>query len=201
MNFFYLISMPLVGAVIGWLTNWVAVKLIFRPYRPVNLLGYKIQGVVPKRRSELARSIGQVVERELVSVDDLVEAVKSREIVDQISAAVAVSIRGRIMDRLPALVPLSIKRIISDVITDQVREEISTVIYDAFDRFSGVMRENVKFQSIVEARINNFSLERLEKMIVSVSARELKHIEILGGVLGFLIGLMQAIIFCFFNGL
>ncbi|MHB8917959.1 MAG: DUF445 family protein, partial [Desulfocucumaceae bacterium] len=77
----------------------------------------------------------------------------------------------------------------------------STVIYDAFDRFSGVMRENVKFQSIVEARINNFSLERLEKMIVSVSARELKHIEILGGVLGFLIGLVQAVIFYLFNGL
>lgn len=201
LNFFYLVSLPLVGAAIGWLTNWVAVKLIFRPYRPVNLLGYKIQGVVPKRRSELARSIGQVVERELVSVDDLVEAVKSREIVDKISAAVAVSIRGRIMDRLPALVPLSVKRIISDVITDQVREEIPTVIYDAFDRFTGVMRENVKFQSIVEARINNFSLERLEQMIVSVSARELKHIEILGGVLGFLIGLVQAIIFFFFNGL
>lgn len=192
MNFFYLISMPLIGAAIGWVTNWLAVKLIFRPHRPVNLLGYKIQGVIPKRRAELARSIGQVVERELVSVDDLIRAVRSGETMERISAAAAVTIRGRIMDRLPVFIPQSVKRVISDIITDQVRSEIPSVIEEMFERLSAMMKEKISFQSMVEERINDFSLDRLEQMVLSVSARELRHIEILGGVLGFLIGLAQA---------
>ncbi|MFZ5633302.1 MAG: DUF445 domain-containing protein [Bacillota bacterium] len=184
--------MPLIGAAIGWLTNWLAVRLLFRPYRPVNLLGYKIQGVIPKRRAELARSIGQVVEKELISVDDLIEAVRSRETMERISAAAAVSIRARIMDRLPAFIPLSIRRAISEVITDQVQSEIPTVITGMFERFSAMVKDTVSFQSIVEERINEFSMDRIEQMVLTVSARELRHIEILGGVLGFLIGLVQA---------
>ncbi|MCL6611944.1 MAG: DUF445 family protein [Peptococcaceae bacterium] len=192
MKALYLASLPLIGAVIGWLTNWVAVKLIFRPHRPVTILGYSIQGVVPKRRAELARSIGQVVERELISVDDLIGAVRSRETMDRISAAAAVSIKNRIMDRLPAFVPLSVKKAVSSVITDQIRMEIPAVITEMFDRFGVLMKEKVNFQSMVEEKVNNFSLDRLEQIILSVSARELKHIELLGGVLGFLIGLVQA---------
>jgi len=188
----YLLSMPVIGAAIGWLTNWVAVKLIFRPHRPVTFLGYCIQGVVPKRRAELARSIGRVVERELVSVDDLLEAVRSRETVDRIAAAAAESIRGRIAERLPAFVPQPVKKALSEVITVQIQAEIPAVITETFDRFGGLIREKVDFQSIVEERVNSFSLDRLEQVILSVSARELRHIEILGGMLGFLIGLIQA---------
>ncbi|MCL6479653.1 MAG: DUF445 family protein [Peptococcaceae bacterium] len=184
--------MPLIGAAIGWLTNWLAVRLLFRPYRPVSLIGYTVQGVIPKRRAELARSIGQVVEKELISVDDLIEAVKSPEAMEKISAAAAVSIKARIMDRLPAFIPLSIRRAISGVITDQVQSEIPNVISGMFERFSAMVKDTVSFQSVVEDRINEFSLEKLEQMVLAVSARELRHIEILGGVLGFIIGLVQA---------
>ena len=66
------ICMPVVGALIGWITNRLAVMLIFRPYKPVRLLGYTFQGVVPKRRLELAEKIGAVIEKELLSMEDLV---------------------------------------------------------------------------------------------------------------------------------
>ncbi len=165
---------------------------MFRPHKPVKLLGYTIQGIVPKRRSELARSIGQVVERELISADDLVEAVKSEEILKKITDTAVVSIRAKIMDRLPVFIPLSIKKVISDIIADQVRKEIPSLMAELLDRFGAAARESISFHSLVEDRINSFSLERLEQIIFSVSARELKHIEMLGGVLGFLIGVVQA---------
>lgn len=188
------ISMPLIGAIIGWLTNWLAVRLLFRPYSPVKLPGYVIQGVIPKRRAELARSIGQVVEKELISVDDLIAAAQSPETVARISAAAADSIKARIMERLPAFIPLSIKKAVSDVITDQVQSEIPAVVTGLFSRLSAVAKDTINFQSMVEDRINSFSMERIEKMVYAVSASELRHIEILGGALGFFIGLVQATI-------
>ncbi len=194
MEAFYLAGLPLVGAAIGWLTNRVAVILIFRPHRPVNLMGYAIQGVVPKRRSDLARIIGQVVERELISVNDLAGAVGSAEVMDRIEAAVAVSIRDRIMDRLPAFLPAAVRRTVSDLATDRIRSEIRAVTTDLIDRIGALIKEKVDFRSIVEERVNSFSPERLEQIVLSVSARELRHIEVIGGVLGFAIGLIQSVL-------
>ncbi|MHB8156781.1 MAG: DUF445 domain-containing protein [Desulfocucumaceae bacterium] len=191
MDALYLISLPLIGAVIGWLTNWVAVKMLFRPQRAIFILGYALQGVVPKRREELARIIGEVVEKELLSLDDLIESVKSGEAMDRISVAVARSIKARIMDRLPVFVPLAIKRTVSEIITDQIQKDIPGVLEEFLVRFRVMLQETVSFQSIVEEKVNNFSLDRLEQVVQSVTAKELKHIEILGGVLGFLIGLIQ----------
>ena len=66
------------------------------------------------------------------------------------------------------------------------------MVEELSERVGVTIREAVDFRSIVESRVNAFSLERLEQVILSVSSRELRHIEILGGVLGFLIGLIQA---------
>ena len=44
---------PLFGAAIGWLTNYVAIKLLFKPHRRVEIFGLNIQGVIPKRRKEI----------------------------------------------------------------------------------------------------------------------------------------------------
>jgi len=191
LDILYYASLPLIGAAIGWITNWVAVKLLFRPQRPVSILGYTLQGVVPKRRDELARSIGEVVENELLSVDDLIEAVKCGDTMDRIAGAVSRAIRARIMDRIPAFVPVSVKRTVSDIITDQLRKDIPAVLEESLARFGSTVRETVSLKAIVEEKVKKFSLDRLEQVVLSVSARELKHIEILGGVLGFLIGLAQ----------
>ncbi|MFZ5650021.1 MAG: DUF445 domain-containing protein [Bacillota bacterium] len=199
-NTFYFISLPLIGAVIGWVTNWVAVRMLFRPHRPVNVLGYVVQGVIPKRRAELARSIGQVVEKELISIEDLINAARSREIMEKISEAVAVSIKARIMDRMPVFVPLSVKRAVSDIITDQIKKDIPSMVGESLGRLGDLARQNISFQVMVEERVNGFSLQRLEQVVLAVSARELKHIEVLGGMLGFLIGLIQAAIIHFTGG-
>ena len=39
---------------IGWITNYIAIKMLFRPYKEMNFLFFKIQGLIPKRRSEIA---------------------------------------------------------------------------------------------------------------------------------------------------
>lgn len=191
MDILYYVSVPLIGAAIGWVTNRVAVKLLFRPQRPVRILGYTLQGVVPKRRDELARSIGEIVENELLSVDDLVEAVKCGDTMDRIAGAVSRAIRARITDRIPAFVPVPVKRTVSDIITDQLREDIPAVLEESLTRLHVTVKETVSLKAIVEEKVNSFSLDRLEQVVLSVSARELKIIEILGGVLGFLIGLAQ----------
>ncbi len=192
MNVAQLVLMPLVGALIGWLTNWIAVKLIFRPYLPVNILGYKLQGVVPKRRQELAISIGEVIEKELLSADDLLGFMKSGEVLCGIEETLSQALRVRVLDRLPAFIPLSIKNAISDTIAEQMHRHLPSLIMEMTEKYGERFKEQFKIGEMVEAKVNSFPLERLEQIILSISSRELKHIEVLGGVLGFIIGLVQA---------
>jgi uncharacterized membrane protein YheB (UPF0754 family) len=67
---FLFIVTPLVGAVIGFLTNVVAIKMLFRPHREIRIFGVRLPftpGILPRQRHRLAQSIGGMVERELLT--------------------------------------------------------------------------------------------------------------------------------------
>ena len=70
---------PTVGALIGYMTNVLAIWMIFNPKRPVNLLLFKWQGLVPKSRERIADNLATTVERELVNAE-LIKAYLTEEI-------------------------------------------------------------------------------------------------------------------------
>ncbi|NPV27094.1 MAG: DUF445 family protein [Firmicutes bacterium] len=51
------IAIPLISALIGWLTNVIAIRLLFRPVEPIKLplLNYELQGLIPRRQAEIAK--------------------------------------------------------------------------------------------------------------------------------------------------
>lgn len=72
-----IISGPLIGAVIGYITNYIAVKMLFRPYKEKRIGKIKIPftpGIIPKRQSELAKAVGQAVGKNLFTENDLINA-------------------------------------------------------------------------------------------------------------------------------
>ena len=73
--------LPLVwGGVIGYLTNALAIRMLFRPLTRKYLLGIPVPltpGIIPRRRGELARSIGRMVSRDLLSAETLRERLQS----------------------------------------------------------------------------------------------------------------------------
>lgn len=63
-NVLIIITMIVIGAVIGGVTNSLAIKMLFRPYEPINLGKWKLPftpGLIPKRREELASQLGKMV--------------------------------------------------------------------------------------------------------------------------------------------
>ncbi|HCX79706.1 MAG TPA: DUF445 domain-containing protein, partial [Firmicutes bacterium] len=66
MPVYYFILFPLLGGAIGWVTNYLAIKFLFRPRKPWRIGPLVIQGVIPRRRKDLAAAVGQVVATELL---------------------------------------------------------------------------------------------------------------------------------------
>lgn len=70
MNWQQLVTSALVGAVIGYITNWTAIKMLFRPLDAKRVLGVRLPftpGVIPKEKTRLAESIGNTVSKHLLT--------------------------------------------------------------------------------------------------------------------------------------
>lgn len=83
---------PVIGAVIGYFTNLIAVKMLFYPLKPVKLFGKTLPftpGVIPKGRPRLAKAIGRVVSENLVTKEDLESKILSEEVLKSITSAIS----------------------------------------------------------------------------------------------------------------
>ena len=74
--------MVFVGTLIGWFTNYLAIKLLFRPYKEVNLLFFKIQGLIPKNRDRISENLAETIEKELISVEHITAKLKDSNIIN-----------------------------------------------------------------------------------------------------------------------
>ena len=72
MKFLQVLLVVAISGLIGYVTNVLAIKSLFRPIRPVKVGPFSIQGLIPKRRFDVAQSIGSMVASELLIQDDLV---------------------------------------------------------------------------------------------------------------------------------
>jgi uncharacterized membrane protein YheB (UPF0754 family) len=195
------LSIPLIGAIIGWITNVLAIKLLFRPYEPIKLplLNYSIQGLIPKRKAEIAQSIGQVIEEELISIDDILQLLKTSKFLDKTVGVLSPILKQTILHRIPHFIPNTIKEIIASLITDVLASELPGLLEQFRIDISSELKQSFSFAEIIQQKINDMDWTSLEHIILSIAKRELRHIEILGGVLGFMIGLVQLIISFYLN--
>jgi uncharacterized membrane protein YheB (UPF0754 family) len=71
---FYIVFMMIVGAVIGGVTNELAIQMLFRPYHPIYIAGKRLPftpGLIPKRREELAEQMGRMVVEHLLTPEGI----------------------------------------------------------------------------------------------------------------------------------
>ncbi len=188
-----------VCALIGWYTNRLAIKLIFRPVNPVRIpvVNLTIQGLVPRRKEEIGARLGEIIDRELVSFTEMLERYVSDESISQIKEGVIKSIMETASAKIPlvfAAMEKAVEKYLRDFFDGEgdrlLRNQITALVEDAPGK--------VSLSSVVAEKVNGFDMKQLERIIISVAADELRHIEQLGAVLGFLIGLLQVLILLIF---
>ena len=81
---------PAAGAVIGYFTNWLAIKMLFRPHNEVKICGLRVPftpGLIPKEKARIAQSLGDTVGNYLLTGEVLAEAVAKPEITEAVKEA------------------------------------------------------------------------------------------------------------------
>ncbi|GAB1269901.1 DUF445 family protein [Aurantivibrio infirmus] len=187
-------SLPLITALIGWVTNYIAIKMLFHPRKPIKCLFFDVQGILPRRQPDIAVQLGKIVADDLLSSDDLVLRLtnqRSREIyeeyINQQSETFIrdklrrVGVVSRLLLRSQTLAKIKL------AFADELMEQLPSLV----ERLTLADSGSLDVQQLVEEKVRNFSSDRLEKILYDILAKEFRFIEILGAVLGFVIGSLQ----------
>ena len=190
----WLWTLPVVGAVVGWGTNCLAVRMLFRPRRPIRFLGLTLVGLIPKRRRALAAKVASTVERELVRTSDIHEMLRDPELLRAAEAEIDLRVReflARKMDDLPTLALVMLPADLEDRLRRSIVKHVMESLPEISRNVGEKLGDRLNVRALVEERMNSFEDEHLEEIALEIARRELHAIEILGALVGGLIGGLQ----------
>lgn len=194
---------PLLCAFIGWFTNYLAIKMLFHPRNPKRILGWTLQGLFPKRQAELADLLGEVVEKELVNHEDIQRVIQDpafqRRIRSLVDTYVSRFLQKKLSSVHPLLASLLQGRKVMEKIKDLVVDEVERFIPDMLAKAAHELETRFEFSTIVRDKIAGFSIEKLENVLFRLMKREFRFIEVVGGLLGLLVGTVQSVYFFFLS--
>jgi uncharacterized membrane protein YheB (UPF0754 family) len=181
-------------AFIGWITNFIAIKMLFHPRRPVQVGSLTVQGIFPKRQKALAMNLAAVIEGELLSHDDIRQAMQRPEFGARLKERILEGFSEFLTTRLGSLNPM-IAMFLDGPMMEKIKalldKELDRIVPGLLETATGELQNSLDFRALIQEKI----MERLEILLMSIMAREFRFIEVVGAVLGAGIGLIQGLLF------
>lgn len=136
---------PLIGMVIGYFTNYIAVKMLFRPREEKYFFGHKLPftpGAIPKGKARLAKSAGTVVSETLLTGNDISEKLLSDDMEEDVIDSIMSGLKETIGNTLDAALGDENKQAIVNgaeaAITDKVIAAIKDYDYETLIKVQGM---------------------------------------------------------------
>ncbi|MGB0344376.1 MAG: DUF445 domain-containing protein, partial [Coraliomargarita sp.] len=177
-----LLATPLITAAIGWLTNWVAIQMLFHPRKPVHLPFFKWQGLIPRRQAQLAAQTAGIIEREILQQHSILKEIRRIDLGPHLEKAAHTLVWQRIGPQLQALPLLggfineSVLAKFEVIAAGAIKEEAAPLM----EKVAADFEASVDLKEMIEKNIVAFDLERLEAIVNEVARKEFRTIERLG---------------------
>lgn len=201
MSYWFLLF-PVISAFIGWVTNWVAIKMLFHPKNPKKILGISFHGIFPKRQQKFAEKLGKLVSDEFLSFDDIEAKISNPENLKQIMPIIETHIddflRNKLKDEMPVISMFIGDKTIGNLKT-MFMKEIETLLPIVMKQYAANLKTELDLEQIVITKVAAFSSDKLEEVLYQIMSKEFRFVEIIGAVIGFLIGSLQVVLTYFIS--
>lgn len=130
MEFIHYIAGPVIGAIIGYITNYIAIKMLFRPLEPKYLFGKQLPftpGIIPRRKAQFAEALGRAVFDKFFNWDDLEVVFKSDEFADRVANEIVKELRS---DKKISDLKQTVSMRTADAIEQLIKEKVKGVFGD-----------------------------------------------------------------------
>ena len=189
--------MPAFGLVVGWSTDWLALKMIFRPKRPVRILGLEIQGLFLKRRREVAADYGKLIADEVITAHKVIEAIVTGPLSDRVFALVARQVQAA-LDRSAGPARPLVAVTIGTARYQQLKKTISAKVIERLPEtmryVEDYARETMDVQNLLVQKMQELDEQQFEALIRPAFEQDEWILITVGAVLGFVMGEAQALV-------
>jgi len=188
--------LPLFGAVNGWLTDWLALKLIFHPKRPVGIGPLRWQGLFLARREEVAADYAALIARELLTPHRIFEALLHGPLSDRVFAMTQRHVQRLVDSQAGAARPLvvlavggtryrELKREVADKVMARLPETLAHV--------EDYAEHALDIRNLVTTKMRELTDEEFEQLIRPAFQADEWILITVGAVLGFGLGELQVL--------
>jgi uncharacterized membrane protein YheB (UPF0754 family) len=188
------ILLVLISGFIGWVTNWIAIKMLFHPREPIKLFGLTIQGIFPKNQSQFAQKLGKLVSGEFLSFSDIEQKISEPGNIQKMMPLIEQHVDTFLNKRLSEQLPM-ISMFLGDKTIAKLKatfmQEIEAILPAVMRSYAGELRTDLDLEGIITEKVSRFSSERLEELLYQIMAKEFRFVEWVGAFIGLLIGLIQ----------
>jgi Uncharacterized protein conserved in bacteria len=163
---FQLGSLIVFATVHGYVGAWLAVRMLFRPRKPVKLFGITIfpQGMIPRHRERLATAIGKAVGEELVSQETILEELFEKDFLRKKIRSVVTSYTEEFLSRdYPSLIEA-----LPSNLREPILDAISSIQLKIAAHIQNVLKSEETVESVtafVERRVDEFLSGRVSEII------------------------------------
>lgn len=193
----WLALIPIISAFIGWFTNWIAIKMLFHPKEPKKILGITFHGIFPKRQQQFAEKLGKLVSEELLSYKEIEQKITSPENINKLMPFVETKVDEFLRVKLSDTFPV-ISMFIGENTIQQLKgifmEELKIIFPQVINNHMKHLESQLNLEDIVSKKVAGFSSDKLESILNQIMSKEFRFVEIIGGILGFIIGIIQVLI-------
>lgn len=196
-----IIMMPIISALIGWGTNWLALKMTFGPMEYVGVRPFGWQGIIPAKAEKMAGKTVDLLTAHLIDVRELFSRIDHGKVLEEMGPALKGLARELIdsgmkehMSLVWRLMPGMAKERLYKQAEAQLPAAVKGVMDAMHDDLTGIfdIRQMVVSHIAADKRI-------LNRLFLECGEQEFRFIERSGLYFGFLFGLLQAAIWCYWQ--
>ncbi|WP_148281528.1 DUF445 domain-containing protein [Tsukamurella sp. 1534] len=193
--------MPVIAALIGWGTKLVAIRMMFRPqkFKGIGKIGW--QGIIPRRAPQMVEILCDTLTGRLISSREIAEKIDGAEVAALVERPVRTEV-GRITREVMAEYQPTLWNVLPPVAQDLIVERVQDASPDVVVRITESLAENIDDVFDLQAMVTEEFLadpDTLESMFLDVGRREFAFIRRSGLVFGFMIGLVQLVVWALFH--
>jgi len=190
--------MPAFGALVGWFTDWLALKMIFNPKQPTRYLGLvEWQGLFLKRRREVAAQYGRLIAQEVVTPSNVFEAVLTGPLSDRLYEMIHKHVQRMVDEQAGIARPLVVFAIGSakyQALKKRVTDELMKRLPETLRHLEPYARDAMDLERTLVSKLQQLTPEEFESLLRPAFQQDEWILIAVGAVLGFVVGELQVLL-------
>jgi len=195
-----LFLIPIASAFSCWLVIKIFFSILFRPHQPRSILGFQVQGILPKKQSSIAAKAGKIVAEQFFSLKTIEEKISDPSVLQKIMPLIEEHIDDFLRNKLKKEMPF-IGMFVGDKTVGSLKKvfmtELETLFPNIMRSYASNLITDLNIEQLVSQKIANASIPEAETSFKKNFSKELRVTELISAAIGLIIGIIVMLVIAY----